>query len=118
MTTTTLLTLNQGQIPTILNHTFITLISKKKQISIVTDYPSIRLCNVLYKLISKVITNRLKRVLPFVISKVQIAFLLERQITDNIFIAYEILHFLKRKNKGKQGFMLLKLDTSKAYDKV
>lgn len=95
VTTTAILTLNQGQILTILNHTFITLISKKKQPSIVMDYPSISLCNVLYKLISKIITNRLKRVLPFVISKVQIAFLPERQITNNILIAYEILHFLK-----------------------
>lgn len=42
----------------------------------------------------------------------------ERQITDNILMTYEIIHFLRRKNRGQQVFMSLKLDMSKAYDRV
>lgn len=41
-----------------------------------------------------------------------------RKISDNIPVAYEVIHFLRRKNKGNQGFMSLKLDISKAYDHI
>ncbi|KAL8145771.1 hypothetical protein AgCh_003788 [Apium graveolens] len=71
-----------------------------------------------YQVISKVTANRLKHVLESIISNTQSAFIPGRMIIDNIMIAQEIMHFMKRKMKGKDGWMALKLDMSKAYDRV
>ena len=71
-----------------------------------------------YKLIAKVLVNCLKMILPYVVSNSQSAFLSGRLITDNVSVAFETLHYLKRKTQGKLGFMALKLDMSKAYDRV
>nr|XP_027090317.1 uncharacterized protein LOC113711350 [Coffea arabica] len=62
--------------------------------------------------------NRLKSVLHPCITPSQSAFVPGRQILDNVMIAHEILHFLKNKRSGKVGFMSIKLDMSKAYDRV
>lgn len=45
-------------------------------------------------------------------------FVLERHITDNILVAYEIVNYLERQTKVKHGRMSIKLDVSKAYDRV
>ena len=110
--------LNSGSLPKSLNHTFITLIPKTKNPENVTKFKPISLCNVLYKFFSKVLANRLKRVLPNIISKHQSAFLKGRLITDNILVAFETLHYMKNHNSGNLAFMALKLDMSKAYDRV
>jgi len=110
--------LNSGTIPANLNHTFISLIPKIQSPRKVCDFRPISLCNVLYKLIAKVLANRLKLFLPKLISKTQSAFLSERIITDNVLVAHEMLHYLKEKRTGKMGFMALKLDMRKAYDRV
>ncbi|XP_060972141.1 uncharacterized protein LOC133038108 [Cannabis sativa] len=109
---------NNGTLPRDLNNTNIVLIPKKKVLELMIDLRPISLCNVIYKIISKVLANRLKLVLPDVISSTQRAFLPGRLISDNIMVSFEIMHYLKRKRVGKDGFMALKLDMSKAYDCV
>ncbi|KAK9993986.1 hypothetical protein SO802_023689 [Lithocarpus litseifolius] len=110
--------LNSGVIPESLNSTFIPLIPKVKHPKRVADFRPNSLCNVVYKLISKVLVNRLKKFLASAIPETQSAFLSGRLILDNVLVAFETLHYLKRKTNGKVGQMALKLDMSKAYDRV
>ena len=84
----------------------------------VIKFRPISLCNVIYKLISKVLANRLKSLLPSIVSENQSAFQARRVITDNILMAFETLHYMKTQQNGSTGFMALKLDISKAYDRV
>lgn len=100
-----------------LNNTFISLIPKTKKPKNTGELRPIALCNVLYKIISKTIANRLKGMLPNLIGPYQSAFVANRIITDNAMIAFEKFHFMK-KAKGKKGFVGLKLDMSKAYDRL
>lgn len=107
-----------GGIPDGLNDTHIVLIPKKKSTSHMGDLRPILLCNVLYKVGSKVLADRMKVVLNSVISDSQSAFIPGRLISDNIMISFEVMHYLKRKTSGNMGYMALKLDMSKAYDRV
>ena len=72
----------------------------------------------IYKVVSKVLANRLKGILPSVVSENQSTFQAGRLITDNISMAFETLHYMKHHQKGKSWFMTMKLDMSKAYDWV
>ena len=110
--------LNSSTLPNPLNHTFITLIPKKKNPTLVLEYCPISLCNVLYKIFTKVLANRLKKFLNSVINENQSAFAKGHLITDNILIAFETLHCMKNYNSGATGFIALKLDMSKTYDRV
>ena len=78
--------LNSGIIPDKLNHTFLTLIPKIHSPRKVSDFRPISLNNVLYKIIAKVLANRLKPLLPHLISKTQGALLSERIITNNFLL--------------------------------
>ena len=101
-----------------INKTYITLVPKTKSPTKITEYRPISLCNVVYKLISKVLANRLKVTLPQLITENQSVFLSERLITDNVLVAFEVMHYLEHKRDGKDCYMAVKLDMSKAYNRV
>jgi hypothetical protein len=99
------------------NETVVVLIPKVNPERL-KDLRPISLCNVVYKLISKVLANRSKMILGELISPNQSAFVPGRLISDNTILAYEMSHYMRRKKKRKEVYMALKLDMSKAYDRV
>ena len=101
-----------------INYTHIVLIPKINEPKIVADFRLISLINVISRLVSKVIANRLKLNLPNVISDSQSAFIPNRLITDNTIVAFEVLHRMRNKRTGRKGQIAIKLDISKAYDPV
>jgi hypothetical protein len=102
--------LEQGSFPEQIMATNIVLIPKKENPESMRDLRPISLCNVLYKIISKVLANRLKPLLPLCISHEQSAFVEHRSIVDNVMIATEIIHHMKCKTRGKMGEVALKID--------
>jgi hypothetical protein len=98
-----------------LNGTFLTLIPKEERVTNLRNFIPIDICNVIYKIISKVIALRIKPILPFIISKEQSGYVEGRQIMDSFILVHEIIHSLKITHTPG---MLLKLDLSKAFDKL
>ena len=90
--------------PDEVNSTTLILIPKVKNPQIMKNFIPISLCNVIYKLCSKVLANRLRGFLVEIVSEKQSAFVPGRLITNNVLIAYECTHYLKRK-KGQDGCM-------------
>ena len=110
--------LNNGNMLPEINHTNIVLNPKVKRLEKMSNFRPISLCNVIYKIISKVLANRLKQVLPHIILPTQSAFVPGWLVTDNVLLAYKTLHTMHSKKKRKKGSLALKLDISKAYDQV
>lgn len=99
------------------NHTCIALVPKQSGFHSVHHFRPISLCNIVYKLITKIMASRLKILLPKIISPLQSAFVPNQNIQDNNILAHELLHSFKNK-KGKGGFMFLKMDMEKAFDNM
>jgi hypothetical protein len=104
-----------GQVLSALNATFLTLIPKEERVTHPKQYRLISLCNVIYKIITKVIATRLKPILPFVISKEQAGYVEGRKIMDSVILSHEVIHSLKT---TKIPGMLIKLDLSKYFDRI
>ena len=83
-----------------------------------TEFRPISLSNMVYKLVSKVLANHLKTILPQINTEIQSAFLHERLIIDNVLVAFELIHYLDHKGEEKDCYMVVKLAMSKAYDRV
>lgn len=110
--------LNGGDLPVGFNDTSITLIPNLKNPQSITQYRPISLCPAPYKIGAKMITNRLKEVMDAVVGEEQSAFVPGRLITDNVVVAFESVHTMRRKMKGRNYTCAIKLDMMKAYDRV
>lgn len=100
------------------NHTQLCLLHKIIKPTRMKYMRPISLCSVHYKIILKILSERLKRLLPLIISDTQGAFVLGRSIRDNILVAHEMVHSLRTNDMVSEHFMAIKTDTSKAYDRV
>ncbi|PKU79523.1 Putative ribonuclease H protein [Dendrobium catenatum] len=103
-----------GSMPKGVKATAIALIPKTSHASNISDFRSISLCNVLYKIVAKVIANRMKEILPFIIHESQSGFIANRCSTNNIILAAELL----RDFKGNKKLFCAKLDVKKAFDTI
>lgn len=101
-----------------LSHTNICLLPKVYPPSGMKEFRPIALCNVSYKIITKVLVNRLKKHLGGIISENQNAFIPGRMISDNIVVAHEIFHSLKARKRQDSSYMAVKTDITKAYDRL
>nr|GEX99612.1 RNA-directed DNA polymerase, eukaryota [Tanacetum cinerariifolium] len=104
-----------GVIPKGCNSSFIALILKVPDANLVKDFWPISLIGSLYKIIAKILANKLVSVLGDIVSEVQSAFVADRQILDGPFILNEIMQWCKRKKKQT---LVFKVDFEKAYDSV
>ena len=96
------------------NVTFLTLLPKEQGVESPGKFRPISLCNVVLKIITKVMANRLKPILPDLISPEQSGFMEGRQIMVEIILTHEMIHSLEQ---TKIPGMMIKVDLAKAYDK-
>ena len=94
---------DKKELPANLNGTLLTLIPKCESPTTMRELRPIALCNVLYKIIAKVLANRLKTILPHIISDTQSAFVPGRSILDNVIVAFEMLHSIKKGERKGRG---------------
>ena len=103
--------------PDYLNETLVTLIPKCQSPKSLNNYRPISLCNSIYKVVSKIIVNKIRPHIGKLIAPIQIAFVPGRKDIDNVLIAQELFYALDRK-KGKEGYMAIKVDLEKANDRL
>jgi hypothetical protein len=94
------------------------LIPKKTDPKVLKDFWLISLCNIIYKVVSKCLVNSLRPLLQELIAPMQSAFVPGWLITDNTLIAFECLHAMNHGPSKCREFGALKLDLTKAYDRV
>jgi mannosylglycoprotein endo-beta-mannosidase len=104
-----------GKLPKGIGSSFVTLIPKTKGSCRFSQFQPISLIHGLYKIVAKLLSTRLKSVLPDVISVNQSAFIAGRQILDGFMIANEVVHAIRSK---KDHRFLLKVDFHKAFDSI
>lgn len=98
-----------------MNQTFIVLVVKVSDITHLEIFRPISLCNIVYKILSKIVVNRMKPILKKAISPTQNKFVLGWFFLDLVITSHNVLYSMKRReNLG----MTMKLDISKAYDNV
>ena len=102
-----------GRIPEYLNLIIVTLIPKCGNPESVNHYCHISLCNMVYKIVSKIIIARIRPLLANLVSSLQIAFVPGRKGIDNVIIVQEIIHSMSKK-RGRSGYMEIKIDLEKA----
>lgn len=105
-----------GKILKAWNSTVLTLVPKSDHADTITNYRPITCCNTIYKVVSKMLTNRLKQILPEIISPNQSAFVAGRTIVQNILICQDLVRLYNRKQTTSR--CLIKIDLRKAYDTV
>ncbi|CAM8902040.1 unnamed protein product [Rhodiola kirilowii] len=108
----------EGMLDKEMNKTLIVLIPKKKDAEKMEDWRPISLCSVAIKIITKILASRLQPILDRIISTYQSAFIKGRIISDNFIIAHEVYNFLRRCKRSRVSYASIKLDMSKAYDRV
>ena len=105
------------KIPEYLNSTHTVLIPKIQGPETIGNYRPISLCNSVYKIITKIIVARIRPHLDSLVSPHQTAFIPGRRGVDNAIIVQELIHTIGRA-KGNRGFMAIKIDLEKAYDRI
>ena len=97
------------------NSTFLALIPKEHNPTTIKKFRPISLCNASYKIFSKVLSMRLKQIIPSLISPNQGGFISSRKISDNILLVQEAIH---SSNKRGEPGMAIKLDLANAFDRL
>ncbi|KAH1067825.1 hypothetical protein J1N35_032812 [Gossypium stocksii] len=112
--------LDDGAHPNLLNETLVVLIPNKDKPDSLKDLWLIALCNVLHKITTKSLANRLKEnsAIDHLFIAIYFCSGCLELITENILIVFELIHHMKNKGRGKVGKIALKLDVSKAYDQI